>query len=63
MIALSLESVRHWKLKVLVISFLADRWDLMITLIMMVGWRKSVHGNTEGIKICPLDFCFSQLIR
>ena len=58
MIALSLESVRYWKLKVLVISFLADRWDLMITLIMMVGWRKSVHGNTEGIKICPLDFCF-----
>ena len=35
----------------------------MITLIMGVGWRKPVHGNAEGIKICPLDFCFFQLIR
>lgn len=59
MIALSLESVRHWKLKVLVISFLADRWHLMITLLMVVGWRRPVHGNAEGIKICPLDLFFS----
>ena len=59
MITLSLESVRHWKLKVLVISFLADRWHLMITLLMVVGWRRPVHGNTEGIKICPLDLFFS----
>ena len=59
MIALSVESVRHWKLKVLVISFLADRWHLMITLLMVVGWRRPVHGNAEGIKICPLDLFFS----
>ena len=59
MIALSVESVRHWKLKVLVISFLADRWHLMITLLTVVGWRRPVHGNAEGIKICPLDLFFS----
>ena len=57
MITLSLESVRHWKLKE--ISFLADRWHLMITLITVVGWRKPVHGNAEGIKVRPLDLFFS----
>ena len=26
---------------------------------MVVGWRRPVHGNAEGIKICPLDLFFS----
>ena len=56
MIALSLESVRHWKLKVLVISFLADRWHLMITLIMVVGQLYMVM--LKGLKFVLLIFVF-----